>query len=147
MDLWELITNDHANIDEMFREVLGAVEASDRDRRFDQLKHDLERHTRAEEDVFYPALERHEATRRFIVKARREHAEVKRMVEQLAQGRKDSEDWTRRFEQLQQRVRHHVQEEEGEIIPAAQSVLDARQANELLHRMERDMIGTLQAGG
>lgn len=146
MDLWELITNDHANIDEMFREVLGAVEASDRDRRFDQLRHDLDRHTRAEEDVFYPALERHDATRHYAARARREHAEVKRMAEQLSHGQKDNEDWTRRLEQLQQRVRHHVQEEEGEIIPAAQSVLDDRQIKELLQRMERDMIGTLQTG-
>lgn len=148
MDIWQLIINDHRNIAAQFEQVLGAIGsgARSRDPLFDQLKLDLDRHTKAEEDVLYPALKRHDETRRYVDEALREHQEAKRMLTELATGDKDSAEWTARLRKLQQAIQHHVDEEEKQIIPAARNVITGNEASELRHAIERDMIATLQEG-
>ena len=59
MDIWRLITNDHANITDLSRAILrsiGSGAVRSRDRLFDDLEGQLRRHFEAEEDSLYEAL-------------------------------------------------------------------------------------------
>jgi iron-sulfur cluster repair protein YtfE (RIC family) len=146
MDLWQFIKNDHLNVDQIFEQILKEGEgAVSRDKLFAQLKRELEAHTKIEEDVFYPALEQHQDLREMAGHARREHGEVKQMLQDLSLGKATGAEWMSQFQKLQENVQHHVREEEDKIIPAAQKAIDGQKADELLHAMERDKIAVLKA--
>jgi iron-sulfur cluster repair protein YtfE (RIC family) len=104
---------------------------------FAPTKRELLGHMAAEEALLYPLLERG-AARDLIADARKEHAAIRRQLEELAAGgRMERSEWRRRLELLKQEIDHHVTEEEGEILPAARTILDDRQLRELGSRFER----------
>lgn len=144
MDLWQLIKHDHDNVDELFRQILSQSSGGLRDRLFRQLKDELDLHTKVEEDLLYPALAQFEETRKFLPDARSEHTEMKKRLEALRQGDKDSEQWAQRFSELKALVQHHVRNEEDKIFPAARQVIDAARAEELKHQIEREKTAVLQ---
>ncbi|MDF2687350.1 MAG: hypothetical protein K0Q80_315, partial [Microvirga sp.] len=64
MDLWQMVVSDHANIEELCREVLKATKSGPNSRAelFADLQDELERHIGAQQNVLYPALSHHERT-------------------------------------------------------------------------------------
>ncbi len=148
MDLWQFIANEHTDIEEIFRETLGALAIGEPDRTsmFEQLKLALDRHSRMEEAVFYPALQQYDETRHLVADALDEHQEIKKGLEELSLGDAVSGDWVARLKDLQEQVEEHVREEEDEIFPAAKQVVDAEEAEDLRRRMEEMKLGELRSG-
>lgn len=143
MDLWELIKNDHDNVDQIFEQIIHESSGDFRDKLFGQLKRELLLHTKVEDDIFYPALEDYEETRTFLPDARKEHAEMRRMLNELSSGSKDSEEWAGKLDDLKDLVHHHVRDEEQKIFPPAQRVMDPARAEELTRRIEHEKIEVL----
>ncbi|WP_119461708.1 hemerythrin domain-containing protein [Rhodospirillaceae bacterium SYSU D60014] len=144
MDLWQLIKNDHDNVDEIFRQILQESSGDLRDKLFLQLKRELMLHTKVEEDVFYPALKHFDETRMYLADAHKEHDEVKTRLEELGKGSKDSPEWARKLGELKGVIQHHVRDEEDKIFPAAQKVIDASRAEDLKRQIEREKSQVLQ---
>lgn len=94
-------------------------------------------HMAAEEQLLYQLLERGE-TRGLVTDARKGHAAIRRRLEELAAGGSmERTEWARRLQLLKQEVQHHATDEEGELLPAAQRILDEQQLRELGSRFER----------
>ncbi len=148
MDLWQFIANEHTDIEELFRETFGAPDTGepDRSRMFEQLKLALDRHSRMEEAVFYPALQQYDETRHLIADALDAHHEVREGLKELSQSDENGEDWIERLRELHEEVEAHMREEENEIFRAAQRVVDADEAEELRRRMEEMKLGELRSG-
>ncbi|MEN6341738.1 MAG: hemerythrin domain-containing protein [Methanospirillum sp.] len=104
---------------------------------FAPMKKELLGHMAAEEEHLYPLLEKGEA-RHLIADARKEHAAIRKQLEELAAGGKmERTEWSRRLQLLKQEIEHHVTEEEGQVLAAARRVFDDRQLRELGARFER----------
>jgi len=80
---------------------------------------ELRRHGALEEDIFYPALRGAIDDEDLLNEAAVEHETAQMLIEQLENMPEDDPNFHATFAVLAEYVRHHVQEEEGEMFPAA----------------------------
>lgn len=140
MDLYQLLRQDHQKVKRLFERIddtFGATTKS-RERLFSELKQELELHSELEESHFYPALEQQEELQDLIEDAREEHAEMAELLAALDEGDKDDEEWASQLEELRETVETHVEEEEGEIFPKAQELLDQGRADAIAQAIEQE---------
>jgi hemerythrin superfamily protein len=138
MDLFQLIRHDHQKAKRLFErlaETAGGTQS--RPRLFAELKHELELHAEVEEKYFYPALRGHDEAKDLIQEALEEHGDVKEALVALDHGDNESDGWADRLDELREDVEHHVEEEEGEIFPLAQKLLDPTQLSTIADEIER----------
>lgn len=142
MTTLEFLTLQHREADALFR---GARERQGGERLqvIEQLAESLTLHATLEERFFYPALERLGMPDQART-AREEHREARRLLgELLRAARQDPSRCEAALDRLEQRVGHHVGEEERDVFPRLQregkeQALDAscsdmiRAANDLL---------------
>lgn len=140
MDLYQLLRQDHLKAKRLFERLGEVAEAATntRDRLFQELKQELERHAELEEKHFYPALERHDEAKELVGEALEEHDEIGQLIDALDQTEQEGGDWAMRFAELQEEVEFHVEEEETELFPQAQELLDASEAEAIARAIARD---------
>lgn len=147
MDLLQLIRNDHANIAEICREILGATGSGgrSRDRLFEELERQLEQHVEAADAVLLPVLERDERLRSDVAELERQHSEIRHRLDDLAGSwHKDSLEWTRGFNGLMRMIDRHLDLVER-LLDNARSRLDPHQADDLRRAFEREKLAALQS--
>jgi hemerythrin-like domain-containing protein len=148
MDIWHLITNDHANITELGRAILRSIGSGvvrSRDRLFDELEGQLRRHIKAEEDSLYEVLEDHERTRGHINELEDEHDEIKRQLTSLGRIRnKNTREWTDQFEDFTYLVDRHFYREERELFPIAREILGPDDLQELRQEFVKEKLEDLR---
>jgi len=137
MDPFELLKADHRKVEELFTQ-LESASGKQKLAVFGQIKTELELHTHIEEKVFYPALEEPEETHDLALEAYEEHAVVKDLLKQLGRARSADDEWEAQAKVLQENVEHHVEEEENELFPKAESALGEEELEELGDRMEAE---------
>ena len=96
MNAFTLLKADHKKVASILEKLESTTERGVKTRQelFAQLKTELEIHTRIEETVFYPALEKQDETRDITLEAVEEHRIVKRLLAELESLAKDDEQWT-----------------------------------------------------
>lgn len=126
MDIIELLTNDHQTVDELFRRFEQTEDAAEQDEIGRLVVHELSVHAAVEEQFVYP-LVRMEASRGGTLAdhAIEEHAEAKQLLADLEKQDAGSAAYTDTFGKLIESVRHHVEEEEGNVFPELSSNTDA----------------------
>lgn len=134
MDIFSLIQEDHQKVRELFQQLKSG--SGNRDQLFSQLKEELELHTHAEEQVFYPVLQEVDVTQDMMEEAIGDHELVEELLEELATAPKDTEEWSEKLDVLQENVEEHVEEEESDIFEAARQILVGDQAQELAQRWQ-----------
>jgi hemerythrin superfamily protein len=132
-----LIKQDHRAVERLYREYK-AAEGNDeeRDRLVEEICKSLDMHAKMEEKHFYPEMQKESGARGdlLIAEAYAEHFGMKALVKtvkNLPEGM--ARDATVRA--LMGVVKHHVQEEEREILPAAEKELGEERLIELGGRM------------
>ena len=140
MDLYQLLRQDHLKAKRLIERLGEVADAatSTRERLFQELKQELERHSELEEKHFYPALERHDEGRELVGEALEEHDEIGQLIDALDQSEEEGGDWAMRFSELQEEVEFHIEEEETELFPQAQELLDASEAEAIAQAIARD---------
>jgi hemerythrin superfamily protein len=156
MDALKLLKEDHDRVDAMFKRYERMKEGDERKRELmQQILEDLRVHAQVEEELFYPALRTlfEEGERKkeieLIEEADVEHETVKWLMEQLEGGDQADEGTTdARVKVLGEYVKHHVQEEEGQIFKAAKKVdVDLEELGRQLDARKRQLMGQEPAGG
>jgi hemerythrin superfamily protein len=140
MDLYQLLKQDHQKAKRLFERLVETSEGAkkSRERLFAELKQELELHTQVEEKHFYPVLRDHDETGDLVAEALEEHAEVKELLAALDQADKDDASWAGQLTELQDDVEHHVGEEETELFPRAQKLLDESTSQAIARAIEHD---------
>ena len=134
MDAFNLLKTDHRKVAELFEE-LEAANGKAKLQVFEQIKTELELHTHIEEKIFYPALEKPRETHDLTLEAYEEHDVVKKLLRELSRAKSANDEWEAKATVLKENVEHHVEEEENELFPKAQSVLSQEQIEEIGERM------------
>ncbi|GAB7052950.1 hemerythrin domain-containing protein [Catenuloplanes indicus] len=122
MDAVDAIKQDHQRMEEVF----ARLEAGDGDRRalLTEVENRLEAHSLAEEQEVYPAIKKaapDEADE--VDHGYDEHSEAESLLHK-AQSLVDSPDFDDALQEFLEAVRHHVSEEENEILPALADAVD-----------------------
>jgi hemerythrin superfamily protein len=143
-----LIKADHRQVDKLFKEFEAAGERAykTKQRLVEQIITELEAHATVEEELFYPAVEAKAAKdgKRLVAEAEEEHHVVKLLLGELAKMRAEDEHYDAKVTVLIENVRHHVEEEESEMLPEAEELLGKTAVQELGARIaarKQELLG------
>lgn len=84
---------------------------------FPTIRQQLLAHERGELAVLYPAFRTHEMTAELALQHERDATTLEALVESLSELEVEDPLWSGRFQQLGERVREHVAQEENEFFP------------------------------
>jgi hemerythrin-like domain-containing protein len=147
MDAIQLLKQQHDEAARLFRKIgsLGEPEEVEKERLFIQLADTLAIHASIEERIFYPAV-RARKTEAQVDRAFEEHLDIKRMLSRLLDLQVVDEEFDRELESLREYVEHHVEEEEGELLPVVERLL-GRETLDALGEQMLDLQGELEEEG
>jgi hemerythrin superfamily protein len=143
MNVIELLKKDHDTVAELFKSFEAAKEAEsepDKEQIVGRICEALTAHAAVEEELFYPAVARQagedEKAEDSVREANEEHALVKNLVAELEEMSASDEQYEAKVKVLKDVVEHHVEEEEGQLMPKAKKLLSSEQLEELGARVE-----------
>ena len=137
----EVLEHDHREVEEMFTE-LESLKGADSDeakaRRkelADRVTIELVRHSVAEEVLVYPQVEK-KISAEEAEHARKEHAEAEESLARLEKLDADEPEFDNELATLMREIRHHIEDEEGEMFAHMREVIDADELRKLGERVE-----------
>ena len=140
-DVIEVLEHDHREVEEMFTELeslRGASTDEARARRktvTEQVTIELVRHSVAEEVLVYPKVEK-QVSAEEVEHARKEHAEAEETLHRLEKLDPDDPAFDDELETLMGEIRHHIEDEEGEMFAHMREVIDQDELRRLGARVE-----------
>jgi hemerythrin superfamily protein len=126
MTILNALKADHDEAKSMLKTILATKDGKKRGQLFEGFKSKLTAHSRAEEKVFYRALEKTEEGKTEALEGTVEHEIVDRLLADLAAARQPESEtsWTARCSVLQELLEHHIEEEEGDLFKTARKLFD-----------------------
>jgi len=139
-DAIELLKREHAIVKDLFDEFENARSRQSKKKIAAQVLQELKIHAALEEEIFYPAVRKH-VGKDIMNEADEEHHVAKLLVAELEDldGRGDHYD--AKFTVLAENVRHHIKEEEGEMLPKAKALqLDFEKLGQQMLRRKKQLL-------
>jgi hypothetical protein len=140
-DVIEVLAHDHREVEEMFSELeslRGASTEEDKERRkelTEQVTIELVRHSVAEEVLVYPKVA-DKISEEEVEHAREEHAEAEETLQKLERLDADDPGFDDELATLMEEIRHHIEDEEGEMFKHMREQMDAEELRKLGARVE-----------
>src|ERR671933_920479 len=140
-DVIEVLEHDHREVEQMFGELeslRGATDEDAKSRRKDlmeQVTIELVRHSVAEEVLVYPQVES-KVSAEEVEHAREEHAEAEETLARLEKLDADDPAFDDELARLMKEIRHHIEDEEGEMFAHMRQVIDEDELRKLGGRVE-----------
>ena len=140
-DVIEVLEHDHREVEEMFAELeslRGAATEEAQERRkavTEQVTIELVRHSVAEEVLVYPQVDK-KISAEEADHARKEHAEAEETLQRLEKLDADDPAFDDEIATLMAEIRHHIEDEEGQMFAHMRQVIDADDLRKLGGRVE-----------
>src|SRR4051812_21481065 len=137
-----ILKEDHAKVKDLFDRFEKAKGRGARTKVVRQALAELKVHAAIEEEIFYPAV-RAEVGKEVMNEADEEHHVAKLLIAELDMMDGSESHFDAKFRVLAENVRHHITEEEGEMLPKAKGVkLDFEAlAEKMTRRKEKLLVG------
>ena len=137
MNAVELLRNEHEQMRKLLKDGEKASHGADRERRelLATLRTELQAHERIEEEIFYPALRKHERAKELVLESFEEHHVVDTILGEIEGLRLSSEQWPAKFKVMTENIEHHIEEEETQLLPMAERLLKKSELDDLGARM------------
>ena len=134
----EMLREDHQQVKDLFEEFEKAEEDEEKGQIVRAALTALEIHATLEEEIFYPAVREQIDEDDQMDEALEEHHVVKFLIGELQEMKPGDDHFDAKFKVLAESVKHHIEEEESEILPKAQDAdLDQeRLGEEMTERKE-----------
>jgi hemerythrin superfamily protein len=149
MNAVQMLKDDHKQVKALFREYEQAGDRAHKTKQriAEKVFKDLEVHTALEEEIFYPAVRsRADAEgQELVAEGIEEHHVVDVLIAELKALNPEDEQFDAKFTVLMENVEHHIEEEEGEMLPDAQRRLRddlERLGTEMAQRKEQLLATT-----
>jgi hemerythrin superfamily protein len=140
-DVIEVLEHDHREVEQMFSELeslRGASTEEDLSRRkelTEQVTIELVRHSVAEEVLVYPQVE-DKVSAEEAEHARQEHAEAEEAMQRLEKLDAGDPAFEDELSTLMSEIRHHIEDEEGDMFAHMREVMDEDELRKLGERVE-----------
>jgi hemerythrin superfamily protein len=140
-DVIEVLEHDHREVEEMFAELESLRDATTdeaRSRRkelVDDVTIELVRHSVAEEVIVYPKVE-DKVGEDEVEHAREEHAEAEETLKRLEKLDADDPRFEDELATVMKEIRHHIEDEEGEMFVHMREAMDDDELRKLGARVE-----------
>lgn len=139
MNALTLLKQDHRRVRGLFRDFDSAGERAHREKErvARQVFEELAMHTAIEEEIFYPAVRDagNSKGKGVVYEAIAEHDVVSNIIDELRALPIEDEQYDAKFIVLEENVKRHIEEEEGEMFPYAKRRLDETQLRDCGRQM------------
>lgn len=112
-----MLEEDHRKVQQLFDEFERTEESAAKRRLVEKAIIELTIHSKLEEELFYPAARRKIGDEELMDEAAEEHHVVALLIGELASMKPSDPRYEAKFLVLAENVRHHIEEEEAEILP------------------------------
>ena len=138
-DAVALIKADHREVEKLFHEFEDAGDRAYKTKQqlVSQIIKELEVHATIEEEIYYPAVDAKAKKdgKELIAEAIEEHHVVKVLLGELATMSAEDDAFDAKVTVLIENVRHHVEEEEEELLPQSEEILGEQELTRLGEEM------------
>ncbi len=128
-EFFEVLRKDH----EFFKNILlqlkqtTGMELKRREELFGDFKLEIEPHIKAEEEVFYPELEKNRESYEDVLESIEEHHLISLILSELDQTPKQLDQWKAKLRVGMEVLEHHILDEEDKLFKSAIRLLDKEQ--------------------
>ena len=140
MNALKLLKDDHRTVEGLFKKFEQAGERAHKTKRgiVDKIIEELSIHAAVEEQALYPAARKAVPdTEDDVLEALEEHHIVKWVLSELDGMDPEAERFEAKVTVLIENVRHHVEEEEGDLFPKLQKAMDKKTLDDLGEAIEK----------
>jgi hemerythrin superfamily protein len=133
----EILKRDHEEVRALFKEFESTENKRSQGRIVREALLALDVHAGIEEDLYYPAVEAAlgESEQETMAEAEEEHHVVHLLIAELREMTPSDENFQAKFTVLMENVRHHMEEEEKEMLPKAAKAISGEEASQLGEQM------------
>jgi len=140
MNIFEALRTDHDTQRKLLEQLVDTSgDTEKRDTVFKKLKTELETHADAEERYFYKPLIDDDKTQGKARHGIAEHHEIDELIEELENTEYSSSAWLKVAKNLQEKVEHHLDEEEHEFFQIAGKVFSEKSKETLAREYQKHM--------
>jgi len=149
-DVIDLLSEDHRKVEELFEDYESSKDEAEDDAKAELVATiclELTIHSTVEEEIFYPAARAalDDEDSDMLDEAEVEHMSVKVLIADLADMQPSDALYDAKVKVLSEYVKHHVQEEEGEIFPSVrESEMDLAALGEEVATRKQELIDEYQ---
>ncbi len=137
MEIYQVLKKDHKEAKDLFKKIQDGK--GDSMETFSKLRQALMIHMEGEEKLFYPVLKKNEETREQVEEGMEEHKEAKGILKEMQPLQIGGDgQWEEKFDELQEAIEHHVEEEEQELFPLAKHVLSKEQSSQIAEQFQQE---------
>lgn len=145
MNIFEEIRKDHDKQRSLLSKLVETSgDTEKRNTLFKELKNELEVHANAEERHFYKPLISNDMMQEKARHGIAEHHEIDELIEKLEETDYDSSAWLKIAKQLQEKVEHHLEDEEHKFFQLAGKVFNDSQKETLAKSYTKHMNDNLK---
>jgi len=123
----KMLKQDHEEVKDLFKQFESAGDRAYQKKQelAEKVFHELEVHTKLEEEIFYPAVQARGGKQgeELVGESEQEHHVVDVLMSEMRKLDAKDDEWEAKFQVLMENVQHHIKEEEGELFPLAQEKL------------------------
>jgi hemerythrin-like domain-containing protein len=128
MDAIEMLEADHQKVKELFEAYEAAGQRAYQKKRSiaEKIFMEITVHSTLEEELFYPAM-RQQANKdgkQLVAESIEEHHVVATLIDEMQELDAQDERFEAKFSVLKEHIEHHIEEEEYELFPEAEELLD-----------------------
>ena len=116
-----ILIKDHDTVKDLFDRFEKAESTAEKEKIIAQALSELKIHAVIEEEIFYPAVRKH-VGKDLMNEADEEHHVARVLIAELDRDGRGNDHRNAKFTVLAESVRHHINEEEGEMLPKAKGV-------------------------
>jgi hypothetical protein len=140
-----IIRQDHKKVAGLFKKFDQATTSAAKKRIVHKVVKALDMHAQLEEEIFYPAVRKQLGEEEMLEEAYNEHQQAKEILRELEAMDVEDERLQPKFSELIECVQHHVEEEEGELLPMVEeSNMDLTLYGEQMSERKEDLAETLR---
>ena len=138
-DAISMLKQDHDNVQMLFDQFDKAERKTERQKIVKQALAELRIHSMLEEEIFYPAV-REQLKNDVMREADEEHHVAKVLIAELDTISSNNDHYDAKFTVLAENVRHHIKEEENQMLPKARDLkIDFHALGEKMDRRKQEL--------
>jgi hemerythrin superfamily protein len=137
MNAIELLKQQHRQVEKLFEQLESSEDSEQKQALFQELADNLAAHAAIEEETFYPEAYAKQ-TKELLQEAVEEHLAIKRLLADLLAMTPDDENFDAKVTVLKEQVKHHVEEEEGELFKKVKKEMSSEELDTLGEDLEAE---------
>ena len=138
MNAIDLLKADHQTVEGLFKEVEATESVAKHKQIFKKIKAELDTHAHIEEKIFYPRIKELQELKDVTLEGIEEHHQAKMFLKEIPRLGDKSERFDPKLTVLMEDIRHHVKEEENEMFPKVEKLIDEEELETLGMKMQAE---------